>query len=602
MKKSSGLMTVRFDHLDPNTEKHNQGHPDTRDGVHERRRSSVAAGWDYSPLPRVTMRSFSMALLVSMGGLIFGYDTGQISGFLEMPDFLDRFGQTNDQGVKYFGTVRSGLIVALLSIGTLMGALAAAPIADSIGRKPSVSIWCVVVSVGFVVQIAADTAWYQVMIGRYIAGLGVGALSLLVPMYQAETAPPWIRGAMVCAYQLFITLGIFLAACFNYGTVSHHRDSSASWRIVVGLGWLWTLILGFGILLFPETPRFDFRHGRAERAEQTLCRVYGASSNHYAIRSEVKEIVSKLDAERAIMAQNSAFREFTGMFTAPRMTYRILLAMTLQMFQQLSGANFFLYFSVTIFSSVSINSFITQVILNTINFLATFPGLYMVEKFGRRKSLIAGSLWMFMCFMVFASVGYFAYDVDDPSSPSNQTPGVVLIVFAALFFCGFATTWGPMIWAIQSEIFPSRYRAKGMALSTASNWTWNFCIGFFTPFITKEINFAYGYVFAGCNLAAVFIVYFFVIEGTGKTLEAIDTAYLLKVKPWKSSKWEPPSAEEMNRIRREAGVALEALPDAQSPGVSGRSDRLSGDTHTANDHAVDGNKKDSRDVSHHENA
>ncbi|KAI9150110.1 Hexose transporter-like protein [Paramyrothecium foliicola] len=596
--KRNGMMTVTFDHLDPSSEK----------ARHDGGRRS-AAGWDYSPLPRVTMRSFTMGVLVSMGGLIrtdwltkqpnsFGYDTGQISGFLEMPDFLERFGEIDDTGERHFSTIRSGLIVALLSIGTLIGALAAAPLADAIGRRISISIWCIVTSIGFLIQIAAIRAWYQVMIGRLVAGFGVGALSLLVPMYQAETAPPWIRGALVCTYQLFITLGIFLAACFNYATVQDYPNSSASWRIVVGLGWIWTLILGVGILFFPETPRYDFRHGQGERAEKTLCRVYGASHNHHAIRSEVKEIVSKLDAEKAIMAQTSSMSEFFGMFKAPRMTYRILLGMILQMFQQLSGANYFLYYGVTIFSAVSIDSFITQIILNTINFLATFPGLYMVEKFGRRKSLIAGSLWMFVCFMIFASVGYFLFDENDLDG--SRTPGIIMIVFAALFFCGFATTWGPMIWAIQAEIFPSRYRAKGMALSTASNWTWNFCIGFFTPFITNDIGFAYGYVFAGCNLVAALIVYFFVIEGTGRTLEEIDTMYLQRVKPWKSSKWVPPSQDEMERIRREAGISLEAAPVGGS-GAAGE-DRLSGDTHIANDSvAPNGHaKKDSRDVAHNE--
>jgi SP family sugar:H+ symporter-like MFS transporter len=439
-----------------------------------------------------------------------------------MVDFRDRFAQTNSQGQHYFSTVRSGLIVALLSIGTLMGALVAAPIADRIGRRLSISLWCIVVSVGFVIQIASITAWYQMMIGRYVAGLGVGALSLLVPMYQAETAPPWIRGALVCAYQLFITMGIFLAACFNYATEKHHTYSSASWRIVVGLGWLWTLILGVGILFFPETPRFDFRNGQEERAKRTLCKVYGTTPNHWSVYTQVEEIQMKLRAEDKIKV--GPWREFKGMFRAPRMTYRIILGMGLQMFQQLTGANYFFYYGTTIFRSVQINSFITQIILNTINFLTTFFGLYMVEHYGRRKSLIAGSIWMFICFMIFASVGHFMLNLDDPAL--TPTPGIVLIVFACLFILGFATTWGPMIWTIQAEIFPSRYRAKGMALSTASNWIWNFNIGFFTPFITKAIDFRYGYVFAGCNILGALIVYFFVIEGQGRTIEEIDTAYL----------------------------------------------------------------------------
>ncbi|KAI9898072.1 hypothetical protein N3K66_006432 [Trichothecium roseum] len=537
------FLKVHFDEFDPNSEKAADG----------QRRS--LAGLDYSPLPRVTWRSFNMGVLVSMGGLIFGYDTGQISGFLEMPDFLRRFGQGPDaRGEYHFSTVRSGLIVALLSIGTLFGALAGAPLADRMGRRKSISVWSLVVGVGFVIQMAAEKAWYQVMIGRFVSGLGVGGLSLMVPMYQAETAPYWIRGALVCAYQLFITMGIFLAATINYGTVTHHPDDSACWRVVIGLGWLWVIILGLGILLFPETPRFDYRCGRADRARETLCRVYGAAPNHWAIHTQMEEIESKIRAEEGL--DTTAMQEFVGMWRAPRMAYRILLGMSLQALQQLTGANYFFYYGTTVFRSVSIDSFKTQIILNTINFLVTFAGLYLVEHYGRRRSLIGGAAWMFCCFLVFASVGHFSLDRENPTS--TRGAGVALIVFACLFILGFATTWGPMIWAIQAEMFPGRYRAKAMALSTASNWIWNFNIGFFTPFVTKAIDFRYGYVFAGCNFLAALVVYFFVVEGQGRTLEEIDTMYLERVEPRKSSRWVPPTPEEMARIRRLAGTELDA--------------------------------------------
>lgn len=165
----------------------------------------------------------------------------------------------------------------------------------------------------------------------------------------------------------------------------------------------------------------------------------------------------------------------------------------------------------TIFQSVSISSFVTQIILNGINFGVTFIGLYLVEHYGRRRSLIAGSIWMTICFVIFASVGHFVLDVDAPQNTPKA--GVALIVMAALFILGYATTWGPMVWTLIAEIYPSKYRAKGMALATASNWTWNFLIAFFTPFITQDIDFALGYVFAGCNLVAGVLVYFFVIEG-----------------------------------------------------------------------------------------
>ncbi|KAI0973245.1 hexose transporter [Xylaria arbuscula] len=525
-------------------------------------RTEKETSLDYSPLPRVSRRSFGMGLLVSMGGLIFGYDTGQISGFLEMPDFQQRFGEylsDGNGGLAWgFTSLRSGLIVGLLSIGTLVGALIAGPIADKIGRRLSVSVWCVVVSVGFIIQIASNTAYEQIIVGRLISGFGVGGLSLLVPMYQAETAPPWIRGALVCAYQLFITFGIFLAAVFNLGTYDHQMNSSASWRIVLGLGWIFTIGLGVGILAFSETPRYAYRQGRVDEAKEILMRVYDAPANHYTIHVQMEEIASQLRAESKV--KTSFIGGYIEMFGAPRMAYRIALGVALQMFQQLTGANYFFYYGTTIFKSVQISSFITQVILNTINFGVTFIGLYLVEHYGRRKSLLIGSVWMFICFLIFASVGHFLLDYNNPVN--TPTAGIVLIVFAAIFVLGYATTWGPMVWTLIAEIYPSKYRARAMALATASNWVWNFLIAFFTPFITADIDFRYGYVFAGTNVIGGLIVYFFCMEGQGRTLEEIDTMYVQHVNPRKSEKWIPPPPEEIARIRREAGTGEADSSDA----------------------------------------
>lgn len=179
-----------------------------------RRTSSIA--YIDTPFPLVTWRTLILGSLVSMGGLIFGYDTGQISGFLEMRDFLERFGQLrpdpkNPGGPEtyQFTNVRSGLIVGMLSIGTLVGALIAAPFANRFGRKYSISAWCVIFCVGVIVQIAAEYNWKQVVAGRIVAGLGVGALSILVPLFQSETAPSHVRGAIVW-YVNFSSHFIFL--------------------------------------------------------------------------------------------------------------------------------------------------------------------------------------------------------------------------------------------------------------------------------------------------------------------------------------------------------------------------------------------------------
>ena len=189
--------------------------------------------------------------------------------------------------------------------------------------------------------------------GRWVSGLGVGALSLMVPMYQAETAPRHIRGALISTYQLFITLGIFLASCFNYAVYEHQRNTAASWRIVIGIGFVWAGILGFGILLFPETPRYAYRKGRTEEAKATMCKVYGAPPNHYSVYMELEEIEAKLRAESN---KQGPIKEWINMFSAPRMAYRIALGVALQMFQQLTGANYFFYYGTVIFKATGINN------------------------------------------------------------------------------------------------------------------------------------------------------------------------------------------------------------------------------------------------------
>jgi len=480
-----------------------------------------------------------MGVFVSMGGFVFGYDTGQISGFLGMKNFQEQFGQRNSDGSGYhFSNVRSGLIVALLSVGTLTGALCAAPVADRIGRKWSISAWCVMLHVGLIVQISAPhPKWYQIVAGRYVAGLGVGALSLLVPMYQSESAPRHIRGALISTYQLFITLGILVANCINFGT--EKKTTTASWRIPLGISFLWVLILGIGIIFFPESPRYDYRHGRIDEARKTMSKLYGVSENHIEVVLEMNEIHEKLEAEN--QHQNQKWWE---MFVAPRMAYRILLGVSLQALQQLTGANYFFYYGTVIFKATGINnSFVTQMILGGVNFGTTFLGLYLVEHYGRRKSLIYGAAWMFVCFMIFASVGHFSLNRNDPQA--TEKSGTAMIVFACLFILGFASTWGPMVWTICAELYPARYRARAMALSTSSNWGWNFLLAFFTPFIVGDIDFRYGYIFAGCLSVAAAVVYFFVIEGQGRTLEEIDTMYLMNVVPWKSAEWVAPPPEEL---------------------------------------------------------
>ncbi|KAJ5569601.1 Low-affinity glucose transporter HXT1 [Penicillium hispanicum] len=486
---------------------------------------------DDSPVKYLTWRSFILGLCVSMGGFIFGYSTGQISGFTTMTDFKMRFAQYNPSTGQYaFSNVRNGLIVGLLSIGTMIGALVAAPIADRIGRKLSISFWALIHVVGIIVQIATVDKWYQIALGRWVAGLGVGALSSVVPMYQSESAPRQVRGAMVSAFQLFVAFGIFISYIINFGT--ERINSTASWRITMGIGFAWPLILGIGTLFLPESPRFAYRHGRVEEAREVMSKLYGVPTNHRVVAQEMADMKQKLDEERAV-----GTAPWHEILTGPRMFYRTMLGIALQSLQQLTGANFIFYYGTSIFQGVGLsNSYVTSIILGAVNFGMTLPGLYVVEHYGRRNCLMVGAAWMFICFMIWASVGHEVLHV----TPASHPAGVAMIVFTCFFIVGFATTWGPIVWAICGEMYPFRYRATCMGVATAANWTWNFLISFFTPFISSSIDYRYGYVFAACCFAAILIVFFFVNETQGRTLEEVDTMYVLHVKPWKSASWVAP--------------------------------------------------------------
>lgn len=332
------------------------------------------------------------------------------------------------------------------------------------------------------VQIATEQHWYQIAIGRWVAGLGVGGLSILTPMYQSETAPRQIRGALVSMYQLFITLGIFLANCINYGTET--MDNGSSWRIPMGIGFIFPVIMAGGIMFLRESPRWDYRKGRIDRARATIAKSYGVSENHKEVAREMHDIREKFEAETAGGKKHPWHEIFTG----PRMMYRTLLGLTLQSLQQLTGANFFFYFGTQIFQSVGIqNSYVTSMILSGVNFGSTFLGLYIVEHYGRRSSLILGGLAMFVCFMIFASVGHFLLQpsLGPGGTGGDETAGDVMIVFACLFIFSYAITWGkfpstafivpansklilcspgPIIWCLVAEIFPTRYRARSMGM------------------------------------------------------------------------------------------------------------------------------------------
>jgi SP family sugar:H+ symporter-like MFS transporter len=294
-----------------------------------------------------------------------------------------------------------------------------------------------------------------------------------------------------------------------------------------------------------------------------MAKLNGVDPHSPLVNAEIQEIEEKLEEER-----QAGTAKWYEVFTGPRMAYRTLLGMALQGGQQLTGANFFFYYGTTIFLATGIdNSFVTSIILGSVNVVCTIAGLWVTKHVPHRAALMAGAAWMAMCFFIFAFVGQYVLDRDNPQS--TPTAGAVMIAFTCFFIAAFATTWGPVVWAITAELYPARYRAVGIALATSMNWLANFLISFFTTFITDSIHYFYGLVFAGCCIALFFIVYFFLIESKDRSLEEIDTMYLRHVNPITSSKWKPTAAEdpEMGEVNAD-GNAIRSRSGRS--GVSGR--------------------------------
>lgn len=314
-----------------------------------------------------------------------------------MDDFAQRFGDKTQLDGSYtytFSAARQGTIVGMVSIGALLGSLIAGKMSDLIGRRMSISAAAFFTCAGTLIEISSSNHWAQFAIGRLLSGMSIGALSVVVPMYQSECAPAVIRGVIVASYQLLITLGLWTAEIVNWRT--HLRQDSSCWRIPNGLTFAWAFILGTAILFFPESPRYDCSRGKVERARVAIAKLSGLPVESEGVTRQITDIQAYLNEE----SKNAAEFSVTEIFTAPRMLYRTILGIVLQGGQQLTGANYFFYFGTTVFAATGIDdSYVTQIILGTVNVLFTMLALWVTKRFGRRNVLMIGAAWMMMCFL-----------------------------------------------------------------------------------------------------------------------------------------------------------------------------------------------------------
>lgn len=503
----------------------------------------------------VTVKAYLMCAFASFGGIFFGFDSGYISGVMGMPYFINLFtglpippdSEPENSPIRKAFTLpawKKSLITSILSAGTFFGALIAGDLADWFGRRTTIILGCGIFIIGVILQ-TASTALGLLVAGRLIAGFGVGFVSAIIILYMSEICPKKVRGALVSGYQFCITIGILLAACVDYGT--QNRMDTGSYRIPIALQMLWALILGVGLFLLPESPRYYVKKGNLDQASKSLTRLRGEPEGSEYIQQELAEIVANHEYELSVIPAAGYFGTwlncFKGGLRNPSSNLRrTILGTSLQMMQQWTGINFIFYFGTTFFQTLGTikNPFLIGLVTTLVNVCSTPISFYTIEKFGRRTILIWGALGMLVCEFLVAIIGVTA----GRESEHNDNAVRSQIAFICIYIAFFATTWGPGAWVLIGEIFPLPIRSRGVGLSTASNWLWNCIIAVITPYMVGsnpgEANLGSRVFFVWGSLCTACFVYAYILipETKGLSLEQVDRM-LEETTPRTSAKWVP---------------------------------------------------------------
>lgn len=503
----------------------------------------------------VTAKAYMMCAFASFGGILFGYDSGYISGVMGMDYFINLYtgkpipgpnASKAELAAFVLPASDKSLITSILSAGTFFGAVLAGDLADWIGRRTTVMVGCAIFIIGVILQ-TASTGLGLIVAGRLVAGFGVGFVSATIILYMSEICPKKVRGALVSGYQFCVTIGLLLASCVTYGT--QDRLDTGSYRIPIGLQMAWALILGGGLFFLPESPRYFVKKGNLDQAAAMLARLRGEPVGSDYIQQELTEIIANHEYEMSVIPQTGYFGSwmncFKGGLSNPGSNLRrTILGTSLQMMQQWTGVNFIFYFGTTFFQALGTisNPFLIGLITTLVNVCSTPISFWTVERFGRRTILIWGALGMLICEFIVAIIGVTA----GRESENNTSAVSAMIAFICIYISFFASTWGPGAWVIIGEVFPLPIRSRGVGLSTASNWLWNCIIAVITPYLVgtekgqadlgAKVFFLWGSLCTCCFIYA----YFLVPETKGLSLEQVDRM-LEETTPRNSAKWVPHS-------------------------------------------------------------
>ncbi|EMC98473.1 hypothetical protein BAUCODRAFT_427418 [Baudoinia panamericana UAMH 10762] len=456
---------------------------------------------------------FLIGSFAAIGSFLFGYDLGVIAEVVASQSFKDAFLQTN-------GATRSGTVVALFTGGCFCGAFLAS-YSDPLGRRGTILMACCIFIVGGAIQ-TAGVAISMLYVGRLIAGIGVGFLTMIIPIYQAELAHRKIRGKITSLQQLFNAIGQIFATWIGYGCFMtwEGTGNSREWRIPLAIQIIPCLFLGALIFTFPESPRWLCDHDKSDEALTTLAMLhaYGDTSDPYVL-AEYELIHAQIADEHSREKSVSYIDLFRGW---PNLR-RTILVMAIQASCQMTGVSAIQYFSPQIFAQIGISTGMA-LLLSAVNaifaFLGTTVCILTVDRLGRRPLEIYGCAFLGITFVINA-VLIKVFPADTPSTAAHWT----FVAFTWLFNFVFFWTSGPLSWAIPAELFGTAMRLKGVSWGAMTSFAFNTMIGQVTPIAVDAIGWKYYVVFIICNFTNAIFFWAFQPETKGLNLEDMDELF-----------------------------------------------------------------------------
>lgn len=448
-----------------------------------------------------------LTVIAGIGGLLFGYDTGVISGALLY--IRDEF-EAVDQSSFLQET-----IVSMALVGAMIGAAAGGAINDKYGRKAATLLADVVFALGSFVMAGAWNP-YVIIFGRLLVGLGVGVASVTAPMYIAEAAPSEIRGGLVSTNVLMITSGQFLSYLVNLA----FTEVRGTWRWMLGVAAVPAIIQFFLMLFLPESPRWLYMKKSKSDAIVVLSKIY----DPYRLEEELDQLATALEEEH----QRKNAVSYLDVFRIKEIRLAFFAGAGLQAFQQFTGINTVMYYSPTIVQMAGFHSnqlaLLLSLIVALMNAAGTVVGIYLIDHFGRRKLALSSLSGVIMSLILLWGAFYF-------ESIGTANIGWVAVLGLALYIAFFAPGMGPVPWTVNSEIYPESYRGICGGMSATVNWVSNLVVAQSFLSVAEVVGTSWTFlILAAIAVAAFGFVFLFVPETKGLSFEEVE-------KIWKERAW-----------------------------------------------------------------